>query len=67
VEADHKTIDTFLVMLRENPISPSIFSDFLAWRLQNHSRTQAKEYTFNIKGLVNILEENLLHTRDENN
>jgi hypothetical protein len=52
LKADHKIIDTFLVLLRENPISPSIFSDFLRpYRRQNHPRTIAKGCTFNIKGL----------------
>jgi hypothetical protein len=65
--ARYKIIDTFFDMLRENSISPLNFLDFLkSCRRQNYLTTITKEYTCNIKWLVNVLDENLLHAREEN-
>jgi hypothetical protein len=68
--ADHKAVDILCDNLKEkgnHPASPTTFSQFLkACRRQKDPRTIAKEYTTNITGVVNMLEENLFNTKDYN-
>jgi hypothetical protein len=68
--ADHKAIDILCDSLREkgnHPIPTTTFSKFLkACRRQKDPRTIAKEYTSNIAGLTNMLEENMYCTKDYN-
>jgi hypothetical protein len=68
--ADHKAVDILCDSLTEkgnHPVPPTTFSQFLkACRRQKDPRTIAKEYTTNITGLVNMLEENLFNTKDYN-
>jgi hypothetical protein len=53
---DHEAVDNLYDILKDKGgslISPSAFSDFLKTRRgQNDPRTIAKEYTYNISGLV---------------
>jgi hypothetical protein len=50
-----------------NPIKPSIFANFRkACRRQRDNKAIAKDYTMNIKGLIEMLEENMSRTKDYN-
>jgi hypothetical protein len=68
--ADHKAIDNLCDALKakgNQPITVTTFSHFLkACRRQKDPRVIAKEHTTNITGLVYMLEENLVNTRDYN-
>jgi hypothetical protein len=68
--ADHKAIDILCDNLREKgnqPIAITNSSQFLiACRRQKDPKTIVKEYTPNIKGLTNMLRENLFHTKGYN-
>jgi hypothetical protein len=69
-EKSRATIDMLCELLHqrgENPISPSIFGQFLkACRRQKDPKAVAKEHTTDIVGLIKMLEDNLLRTKDYN-